>query len=336
MITIGPGRRMTHSEVEAVRHTRGRSALLFITDRCPVGCAHCSVDSRADSRKITDWRLFREIVDWLCADPGIEVVGISGGEPFVERRGLTLVSTMLAEVGKRQVVYTSGIWAAGATPPTWIRDILKRCSCVYLSTDAFHARAINNDRYVRAARAIAAAGTWIVVQVLELDRMMEQAEQLLRSCFGPSFEDFAELRPIRPLTHGRGAAVFSRSGATPGHEFGPCPLVTAPMVRYDGRVTACCNESVIMNRGPSRLRRQARSGDEVEEAVLHFRDDPMLRAVGGVGLGALTGHPHFADLAEEQFADQCQVCWKILDRTPPDTEVDPLVAAMNLLAEMPQ
>src|SRR5262249_35818780 len=156
------------------------------------------------------------------------------------------------------------------------------------------------------------------IQVLELDRMMEHAEQLLRSCFGPSFEDFAELRPIRPLTHGRGADVFTRGGTTwSGHEFGPCPLVTAPVIRYDGRVTVCCKESVIMNRGPSYLLRPARSGDEVGKAVLHFRDDPILRVVGNLGVGALTGHPHFADLTEEQFADQCQLCWKILDRTPP-------------------
>jgi hypothetical protein len=295
------------------------------------------VDSRADSPKITNWTLFREIADWLCADPGIDVVGISGGEPFVERRGLTLVSKMLAEVGKQQVIYTSGIWAAGPTPPTWIRDILKRCSCVYLSTDAFHARAINNDRFARAARAIAAAGTWIVVQVLELDRMLEEAEQLLRSCFGPSFEDFAELRPIRPLTHGRGSAVFTTARATwPGHEFGPCPLVTAPVIRYDGRVTACCNESVIVNRGPSHLRRQARSGAEVEKAVSRFRSDPLLRVVGDAGLGVLTQHPRYADLAQEQFADQCQLCWKILDRIPSDAEPDPLLKAVNLLTEVPQ
>jgi organic radical activating enzyme len=310
---------MTHSQVEAVRHTRGRSALLFITDRCPVGCAHCSVDSRADSPKITNWTLFREIADWLCADPGIDVVGISGGEPFVERRGLTLVSGMLAEAGKEQVVYTSGTWAAGPTPPTWIQDILKRCSCVYLSTDAFHAHAVNNDRFARAARAIAAAGTWIVVQVLELDLMLEEAEQLLRSCFGPSFEDFAELRPIRPLTHGRGSTVFTNARITwPGHEFGPCPLVTAPVIRYDGRVTACCN------------------GAEVEKAVARFRSDPLLRIIGNAGLGVLTQHPQFADLAQEQFADQCQLCWKILDRIPPDAEPDPLLKAMDLLAEVPQ
>lgn len=329
-----PNRRMTHTDVENVRRTRGRSTLLFITDRCPVGCAHCSVDSRTDSPRISDWELFQEIVDWLCTDPGIEVVGISGGEPFVERRGLGLVSRRLAEAGKRQVVYTSGVWAVAETPPSWIQDVLSHCSCVYLSTDAFHARALADERYVRAARAIADAGAWIVVQVLSLTGMVEKAEQLLRDTFGPGFEDFAELRPIRPLTHGRGAGLFTRTGSVPGHGFGPCPLVTAPMVRYDGRVTGCCNESVIMNHGPSRLRRQARSGDEVAAAMASFHDDPLLHAIGVAGLGALTEHPRFADLAEEHFVDQCQLCWKILDREPSEARPDPLIDAINIVGEL--
>ncbi len=112
--------RLTHDDVEAARHARGRSTLLFITDRCPVGCAHCSVDSRLDSPRITDWALFGQIVDYLCDEPALEVVGISGGEPFVERRGLELLSARLEEAGKSQVVYTSGVWAAADQAPGWV------------------------------------------------------------------------------------------------------------------------------------------------------------------------------------------------------------------------
>lgn len=329
-----PPGRLTHDDVERLRHERGRSTLLFITDRCPVGCGHCSVDSRADSPTITDWKLFGEIVDWLCADPGLSVVGISGGEPFVERRGLSLASARLAAAGKGQVLYTSGVWARRATTPAWIRQVLERCNCVYLSTDGFHARAVPDADYVRAARAIANAGSWIVVQVLDLGEMVEQATALLREAFGVRFEDFAELRPIRPLSHGRGATVFERSGAHLAHSFGPCPLVATPIVRYDGRVTACCNESVIMGHGPARLRRQAATGAQVDAAVQGFHDDPLLRAVGSAGLGPLTAHPRYRDLADREFADQCQLCWTMLDRSPPRPEPDRLLDQINVVAEV--
>src|SRR5258705_4584840 len=138
-----PSARLTHAEVESVRRTPGRSLLVFLTDRCPVGCAHCSVDSLRDSPTITDFELFEAIVTWIANRPGLETVGISGGEPFVERRGLELASARFRAAGLRQVVFTSGVWAKGRTAG-WIGDTLARCETVYLSTDAFHARAIDD------------------------------------------------------------------------------------------------------------------------------------------------------------------------------------------------
>jgi organic radical activating enzyme len=324
-------RRLTHSQIDEIRRTRGRSTLLFITDRCPVGCAHCSVDSRTDSPTISDFELFGEIVDWICEQPGIEVVGISGGEPFVERRGLTLASQRFAQAGKRQVVYTSGVWARAATTPAWIRTVLERCDCVYLSTDAFHASRIDDARYVRAARAIADAGAWIVVQVLGIERMRERAEALLRAAFGSSFAAHAELAITMPVTNGRGASVFTQAQRIPGHAFGPCALATSPVLRYDGLVTGCCNESVIMDAGPQRLRRRARSARELQAAVDGFRSDPLLRAIAGAGLGTLTDHPRFADLADAHFGHNCQLCWKLLERSPDAAAPEPLLEAINAL-----
>ena len=85
------------------------------------------------------------------------------------------------------------------------------------------------------------------------------------------------------------------------------------MVRYDGVVTACCNESVIMGIGPARLRRRVRSRDELGAAIDAFHADPVLRAIGGPGPGALTAHPRFADLAGREFTSICDLCWKMLD-----------------------
>jgi organic radical activating enzyme len=321
--------RLRWDEIEEIRHTRGRSTLLFITDRCPVGCGHCSVDSRRDSPTITDFELFGEIVNWLCAEPQLEVVGISGGEPFVERRGLSLAVRRISDAGKRVVIYTSGVWGTRPEPPAWIRDVLVRSSTVFLSTDAFHQEGVADSTYVNAARAIVAADAWIVVQVIDREPMVERARELLHAAFGERFEDFAELRLTAPLTAGRGADVFTRTERTPGHAFAPCALVTSPMVRYDGLVTACCNESVIMGLGPKRLRRRASSQNEVAAATDAFHADPVLRAIGGAGPGALTRHPRFADLAEREFTSICDLCWTMLNRVADDERPDPLIDAIN-------
>ena len=305
--------------------------MLFLTDRCPVGCAHCSVDSRGDSPTITDFELFEEIVEAICTRPELELVGISGGEPFVERRGLAYASEQVVEAGKDLVVYTSGVWATRPETQPWIRDVLRRCSCVFLSTDAFHEEKIQNARFVRAAHAIAEEGVWIVVQVLDIPRMVDKAEVLLREAFGERHTEFAEVHLIPPLPYGRGAVVFMRTKHTPGRAFGPCGAVAAPVIRYDGLVSACCNENVLMGGGPEQLRRRCGSKDELNGAIDDFYSDPLLRSIGGVGPGALTAHPRFADLADEEFTSICELCWKLLRRTESDEEPDRVIQALDLV-----
>jgi hypothetical protein len=96
-------------------------------------------------------------------------------------------------------------------------------------------------------------------------------------------------------------------------------------------VTGCCNESIIMGGGPSRLRQRVRSMTELEAAVEGFHADPLLRAIEGAGLGVLTQHPRFADLAEEKCMSICDLCWKMLDRLPNRDEPDRLINAIATL-----
>lgn len=325
------GRRLTHQEIGRIRGIRGHSMLLFITDRCPVGCEHCSVDSRRDSPTISDFRLFGEIVEWICDQQEIEVVGISGGEPFAERRGLSIASRSLASAGKRLVIFTSGVWARAGKTPRWISEILSNCSTVYLSTDTFHTRAVSDSHVVRAAQAVAAAGAWLIVQVLNHGPAAERSQLLLREAFGEGWSSCAEVSLIEPLASGRGADVFTPAARISGQSFGPCPLVRFPMVRYDGRVTACCNESVLMGHGPERLRYRVGSHDELDRAIQVFDRDPLLRVIGDVGLGILTEHPRLSDLASQQFATNCKLCWEVLARMPNRDEQDHLLSAMSAL-----
>lgn len=283
---------------------------------------------------ITDFPLFKDIVDRLCAQPDLDVIGVSGGEPFMERRGLSLVARRVVEADKRLVVYTSGHWGVQPTPTPWIAQVLRRTSTVFLSTDGFHAEAMDDQRYRHAARAVANAGCWIVVQCIDLGSMVARAEARLAQALGPAWTDYAELRPTPPLVAGRGAEVFTVGRRAAGHQFGPCSMVASPMVRYDGVVTGCCNEQVIMGHGPDRLRRRVAADQSVTQAIDGFHADPLLRAVGGAGLGALTAHPRFADLADRRYSSICDLCWKVLDRAGPggpDEPPDALIDAINLL-----
>jgi organic radical activating enzyme len=304
-------RRLRFPEVLETRFTPGRAALLYLTDRCPVGCAHCSVDARADSPSISDFALFAELVAALAADERLTMVGISGGEPFVERRGLLHATAELAEAGKDVVLYTSGVWARHDGAPAWVGTAIDRACCVVLSTDAYHADSVDDDRWVRAATTVASYGVPLAVQVLDLPEMVEAAQRLLERAFGAQVADHADLSLIAPLPYGRGEGFFQLPPAAPPSTMGRCALLAAPVVRYDGVVTACCNEQVIKGRGPERLRRSCGSGSDLTETLGRLRSDGVLRVLGGkFGARGLVEHPEYADLASGRFRGICDLCWR--------------------------
>jgi len=294
-------RRLTFDDVERARLTRGATALLFLTDRCPVGCAHCSVDSRPDSPKISDFPLFEAVVEALC-DSRFPLIGVSGGEPFVERRGLSYVARRVIESGKELVVYT------------------------------FHQAALADDRFRRAARVIAGQGVWIVVQVIDDDAMVDRAAGLLAEALGPEWNSQAEIHRIPLLPYGRASGLLQIERRTRGRDFGPCHVARSPVVRYDGLLSFCCNESVIMGRGPETYRRRCTSQREVAAALAEFDNHAFFRAIGDLGPGVLTAHPDFQDLAERPFRNICELCWQMVDRVS-DAAGDPVLTAASLLGK---
>jgi len=333
-------RRLTFADLQDCRLERGTLALLFITDNCPVGCAHCSVDSRPDSPRIRDFALFEEIVDGLCALPQDRIIGISGGEPFVERRGLSLATERIAATGKKMIIYTSGFWGpdtgSGHSAPAWARKVIRRASAIFLSTDAYHEATVNERRFTGAARSVVEEGVWLVVQVMDGPGMVERAEGLLSEALGPAWFEHAEIAKAPPLDYGRARDLrdpwFAPRKKHPGSAHGVCPTANVQVIRYDGTATACCNEMVIMGAGPRRMRRSARTAAEVTGALDGLHDDPLFRAVGTVGPGVLTAHPRFQDLAGREFGSICELCWVMARRLPEDGSDDGLVNAIQLLA----
>ena len=185
------------------------------------------------------------------------------------------------------------------------------------------------DAFVRAAQTIANSGAWIVVQTLEPD----QANELLVDAFGERFNDWAEVVPLQGLDHGRGSNVFSIRTTHAGQYFGACSLAITPVIRYDGRSTACCNESIIQGKGPTRLQESATSPNSLEDALRTFRNDPLLKIIAGLGVGALTLHPRLKHLANQRFTDPCGLCWKVMDQYPDRSLNDPLINAIAALEE---
>jgi hypothetical protein len=307
-------RRVTLAEAAVLRRTPGATAVLFLTDRCPVGCGHCSVGSRVDSPTIADWPRFAEIVAGLGELPSLRAVAITGGEPFAERRGLTHAVDRLRGAGKAVVVFTSGFWA-GASVASWIGSVLRNVSTVYLSLDSFHAKGLRPAvSTARAVGTITANGCHLVLQVLDEPGAVEAARKL-----SPE----AEINVIAPLPVGRGAGVFPAASMRPASAFGRCALLNSPTIRYDGVVIACCNEEAITGAGPAALRRQVSTRDGVGAALASFGTDPVLRVIGRYGPAALE------PISPGPFRSICDSCWSAHDRAAQDPRVRAALALLG-------
>lgn len=313
-------RRLTLADIERLRRVPGRTVLFYITDRCPVGCAHCSVAARLGGPRVTDYPLFAEMVAGISAEPDVQAVAISGGEPFTERRGLGMAMDAFTGAGKDVVIFSSGHWASGHRCPRWIANVLARTSTVILSTDSFHQATVGLERFGRALGHVAEAGCHIVAQVLDEPGGIARVRAVLRSALGQNWADRADVKPITPLRAGRGREVFPSRGTHAVAELGPCPLTASPTVRYDGAVTGCCNETVIAGGGPAGLRMGAGNAAEVRAALARFSTDPLLRAMGSVPPRAWTALPPFAALAGGRYESLCDLCRRAHDTLHEDDD----------------
>lgn len=325
---------LTLAEVDSFRRTPGRSLLLYLTDRCPVGCDHCSVDSRPDSPRISDWETLEAMVHGIAALDDLRLVGISGGEPFVERHGLGFATSALAGAHKQLALYTSGVWARRAVP-RWVPPILSRAACVFLSTDSFHADAIDDDTFTRAATAVVEGGAQLIVQVLDEPATVDRVDSLLALAFGDPRPDRVETKVIPLLAQGRGAVLVPAPGRRKLDGFGPCNLLTSPIVRYDGTVVACCNEQVLTGHGPDRLRHPCHTSGGVAAGIAAFADDPLLRAMARSGTRAVAHHPRFGEVPTTARGI-CDACWHLQSEAGPLGTSDPLLEALALVGEGPR
>jgi hypothetical protein len=317
---------LTLADIDAIRAQRQRSALLYLTDRCPVGCAHCSVSALPHGARPADPGLLRSLVEGICAAAGITLVGISGGEPFTERRALGEATGRLSAAGKRLVLYTSGNWGRDdGTVPPWTTEVLRRTDTVVFSADRFHAATIPPARCVAALTAAAAAGSWIAVQAAGDSA---SADQLLTTAFGTGWRDRAEVRVTPLISRGRAAGRAATAGR-PGRDYGPCRLASAPVIRYDGRLTACCDENVVTGAGAAHLHAAARTAAGLTSELDAFRDDPYLAAIGAAGPGALTRLPRYRHIGEARYDDICGACLALLSS---GAGQDPAVRAIGLAA----
>jgi hypothetical protein len=298
------------ADFEQRRWQPGRMMGVILTDRCPVGCNHCSVSALMDDAGPDSNPLFARHVAQIAALDGLEVVFITGGDPFVHLDELEGAVGELVAAGKRVVLHTSGYWGDDAAIAPRARALLAHVDTLVLGVDLYHRIGVTDEALAAAIGMASGAGCWIVTQVIVGPKQPDHrgyAERILEAALGAAWARHAEIAENPPLDSGR-AARLKRFEKAP-RPAGRCELVNRPMLRFDGEVTACCNEAVLQGAGPPGLRRSV--GGDVERGLAQLARDPLVRLVHRIPTGAAYElAAQVAGVQAEPVSGTCDACWR--------------------------
>lgn len=297
---------MNFDILNSLRKKPGASPILYLTDMCPVGCAHCSVDAKKGSSSIHDRLLLMEVIKGIANFPKCQIVAVTGGEPFAEREALETAVNFFKTKNKKAIIYTSGI-ALKHNMPNWVANVLDSVEGVVLSTDSFHLPSVPISNFIDAACHCVERFGKVLIQMVK-DQETEFIVKSLEIYFGGHFHEVVEIKYM-PLTS-MGRAKLRETGPT-NTAASWCGYLNSPVVRYDGVVLACCNENIIRGFGPKRLRINCSSAEEITSALDRMLGDSLNHAIATVGpafASKLKQHSHCHVGVNDPI---CDGCWKL-------------------------
>lgn len=223
-------------------------AIMVLTRRCPLRCAHCIVDAGPEHPEVMDEDLALAAVQGLGRYPQLKQVVFTGGEPF---QHVDMLGTLLASAGKWGLetnIVTSAFWASTPRRAREMLDRLPPVTALTFSADRYHLdfislRHVRNGAQAALERGIR-VGAFLCVQGEDDPFLKEFSRAMGERLMG-------HMRLQTQSLHGAGRARLS-SGLLDKIARVPladvpdkrCTLPAAPAILPDGRMMACCGDTV--------------------------------------------------------------------------------------------
>ncbi len=227
--------------------TRFRSGVVIdLTLRCPLTCDHCTVSSSPERTEEFPLEQLTALIDDLGADPGVELVVFSGGEPFLKPDRLhALVEAATCNALKVEIV-TSGYWARSPARACSVLEGLPPVNHISLSADKYHLPFVPLEWVRNAAEAALSLGIGVGVFVV-LENGEDDFLDRLRDAMGNALLADIELLVESVHLAGRAARTPAIAEAVEWVSFDELPALTCempatPVIRSDGRVLTCCGD----------------------------------------------------------------------------------------------
>ncbi|MFJ9621688.1 radical SAM protein [Streptomyces sp. NPDC101181] len=301
---------MELAELVARRPFPAAGLLLGLTRRCPLSCAHCSTGSDLFTREEPDPGQLERFVGSFTEENRPDVVMLTGGEPLLLPGLAERLSTLARRAGSRTALLSGMFFArsggraargeggwrggrrAGAIPPAILRAI-RSVDHFSASLDLHHEREVPRADVFRVLHRVREEGVAVSLHLTGTGG----GDPYLADLTAAVAEEFDGAVPclvneVRPFGRAASWARAARTGPDPAVA-SPCSMAAWPVVAFDGRVLACCNQDTVDRRPvPAHLDLGHIAEDDWGTVRRRALESPvlrMLRAVGPAHLAARYG-----------------------------------------------
>lgn len=294
-------------ELAALRNKACAGLFLALTRRCPLSCSHCSTESELSSEQHAE-DPFVSLIDTFTTESRPAVILMSGGEALLRPDLVVRLAEAARAVGTLSYLLTGMYWAReGRVASGAVERALRSVDHVAMSLDEFHEREVSRRDVFHAAH-------WLRDELGK-----EVSFQLTgRSDSDPYLEDLIddvrrEFQDDVPILVGLVQPVGRAARLVPHQSLleerldltaRPCDRASWPLVHWDGRVFACCNQELVARSRADHLIVGSAWTDSWATLEEQLLTRPMLRAIRALGPTAIANE--FAP--EALAAVPCQTC----------------------------
>lgn len=260
---------MELAELVARRPFPAAGLLLGLTRRCPLRCAHCSTGSDPFTREEPDGGQLERFVGSFTEENRPDVVMLTGGEPLLLPALAERLSTLARRAGSRTALLSgmffartgsarSGSARSGSAPsgggrggrggkaiPSTILRAIRSVDHFSASLDVHHEREVPRADVFRALHLVREEGVAVSLHLTGTGGSDPYLADLTRAVdqeFGGRVPCL--VNEVRPFGRAAAWAGRARTGPDPAAA-SPCSMAAWPVVAFDGRVLACCNQDTV-------------------------------------------------------------------------------------------
>ena len=229
-------------ELLALRMVPNAGLYVSVTRRCPLACAHCSTNSSPHARQQPDETLILRFLSTFTPAVHPTVVALTGGEALLRPRLVEHILEQCHHTGASVSLISGMFFAQRARISSSIRRILESVDHFTASIDTFHEARVSRHHVFDVIHYMISLGKDVSIQATGHsgdDPYLLDLIKEVRDVFKERVPMLIET--VQPI--GRAKDWVPRSSTR--QIMRPCFVASWPVIAFDGRIVACCNQAVV-------------------------------------------------------------------------------------------